>query len=383
MHTIKYWISSFLLIFITSPIGWSQYNKTLESFEKEFVKIIEKVRTSVVSVEIYYKDQAKRISSGIILDKAGHIITVAKPLDDFVKILVQVESGKKYGAVLLGTDLHTNLAVLKISAPNLKPVERGYSDRLRLGAFLIVVGNPYGLKKSVSVGIVSGLNRTVLLEGCKSWQTGIIQTTAPINPGDAGGLVVDSKGRFVGMASSTLARTCGFAASQIGFIAEKLKKLLHLIYQGPKTPHNNQLTEHIKYLLKIIPKFNTQANLIPSPQGINFVLPSNTIYWVATQIIRYGKVPRGWLGVKVVDSGYGEGVLVIAVVKGSPAEKSGILPGDLLLKVDNTRLNSSDKLLHYILHSLVNQKVTFLIKRNNQKFTITCTLCSPPHKHNK
>lgn len=341
----------------------------LQSFEQEFIKIIEKVQFSAVTIEIH-ANQNRRFSSGVILDEAGHIATVACSCKDSEKIYVRLGMGKKLPARLEGIDAATNLAILKIDEVDLKPVERGDSDQLQLGAFLIIVGNPYGLKNSVTYGIVSGLNRTVKME--EGWEvrlTGIIQTNASINPGDAGGLVVDSRGKFVGMVSSTLANSRKPTPSSASLydLLETLRKMVE----------NGDLSH--SQAKKIMEELVANQVAHPKPiQGINFIVPSNSIYWVADQIIQNGEVRRGWVGIEVVDHDSGEGVMVTTVFQGSPAEQAGIFANDHLIKIDNLGISNSDFLLHKISHFCVNRRVCFTLKRTSREFDVLLNLAKQP-----
>ena len=155
------------------------HGQPLNDFEEEFIKIVQNVKSSVVKIKISYSHKTTlRESSGIILNEEGYIVTVASAVKGANSIWVYPDINQRFLAKLIGTDNPTNLALLKIDSKDVKPVERGLSDSLRVGAFLIVFGNPYGLNNSVSTGIVSGLNRCVWSKECKRPLPGLIQTTA-------------------------------------------------------------------------------------------------------------------------------------------------------------------------------------------------------------
>lgn len=346
--------------------------QSLKNFEDEFIEIVKKVRASVVSIEIFHKQHGyTRVSSGVLLDKQGHIVTVASTLQENQKILVKLESQEQYDAKIIGIDRKTNIAILKMDATQLQAVAKGDSAELQVGAFLIIIGNPYGLTKSVSYGIVSGVDRVVWMAGANSPLTGLIQTTAPINPGDAGGLVVDSQGRFVGIASSTLSRNAIVCGHQ-QFLLRKLLESLREHLQQDQISDSEMM--RIAEMLQSLP-----GNAFVS-QGINFILPGNTIYWVAEQIIQYGEVRRGWIGIDVRDCEDGKGVSVTNVVPQSPAAQNGIRMQDRLLAIDGAAIPNSLLLLHKVSHMMVDQQVCFTILRDTQTIEIRLRLGKSPEK---
>lgn len=369
MSKIHYGLVWMYLLGTLTPL----LGQSLRNFEEEFIEIIAKSRAAAVSIEIVSKQTGNnRLNSGILLDQEGHIVTVANSLKDQQKVAVWLESRQQYEARVVGTDPHTNIAVLKIDAPDLMPVKQGYSGDLRVGAFLIIIGNPYGLAKSVSYGITSGLNRAVWLEGQGAPITGLIQTNASISPGDAGGLVVDSQGKFIGMVSSTLSRNLMWSGSH-NAVLQKLKTVLKQSSHATQMP-DAEVVKILEIVLQQLP-----GNAIGS-QGINFILPSATIYWVAEQIIKQGEVHRGWIGVDVKDSDAGDGVVVTHVVPDSPAAHSDIKIDDRLTVIDGETIVNSLTLLHRISHASTGQTVTFTIIRSQEKLTVALQLGKNPKK---
>jgi S1-C subfamily serine protease len=372
MASVRYGLISLAIILVFSNIC----AQPLNDFEEEFIKIIQRVRPCVVKIVVTYKHkEISRTNSGIILDKEGHIITVSRAVKNAHTISVHLHSGQKVNATLVGIDPQTNLAVLKIEVQHISPVEKGLSDRLRVGAFLITIGNPYGLRNSVSTGIVSGLNRCVCAKGVARPLTGLIQTTAPINPGDDGGLVVDSRGRFVGMAFSTLRRDNASVETQ-EFLVKFLQEL----------EKNGGLTKNLRTKLELFLQYTSpehhewamSSSSALISQGINFVLPSETIYWVAQQIITSGVVDRGWVGLTVKDSETGQGAVITEIVPGSPSAKSDLRAGDYLLSLNNVGIKDSHSLLHQISHLLAGQKIEITFLRDRKKYTTVVTLARMP-----
>lgn len=360
---------TWLLILITAsyPQDSGGSLNPLQLFEKQFIKIVRDVHDSVVTVEIL---EQKRVYSGVILNQEGYIATMVPVLSGSEKIFV-LGTGERVTAQLVGQDPRTNLVILKIKAPNLSPVVRRDSNEIEVGAVLIIVGNPYGLEKSVAYGIVSGKNRTVKMENGDVPLPGIIQTTLPLNPGDTGGLIVDSNGKFVGMgmACATLPRI-----PPMEDINGTMYNALGLVYKLEKEGSLNhaQVTELVELISK-----NFRSKPV---QGISFVLPASTIYWVADQIIQRGQVYRGWAGLEVKDNENGTGVLVTKVSPGSPAWESGLKEGDHIVMIDGEPIPNSDFLLYKISHTLAEQKVFFVVIREDKKQNIVLTLIKIPPK---
>lgn len=382
MGLVKYCLT-FLMASTMFPYVQGQ---PLNAFEEEFIKIIQNARPCVVKIKVTYKHKCNpRSSSGIILDQEGHIATVASAIKGGSDICVHLDSGQRLKGKLIGIDIETNLAVLKVDFPQLKPVDRGFSDELRVGAFLVTIGNPYGLSNSVSTGIVSGLKRCVYMRGCSRPITGLIQTTAPINPGDDGGLVVDSRGKFVGMAFSTLQRDVLSSANHEFFLKffQFLKEMQKNSTLSPE--HRNKAD----FLFKYYP-FDHHQHLTAGSgnafvsQGINFVLPSKRIYWVVSQIIKKGALKRGWLGISVTETDSGRGLLVTQVLPQSPAEKNQIQPGDILISIHGNENSDSYTLLDQISYFLAEETPSLKFIRKDKELLKTIPLAEmPPEPKNK
>lgn len=358
-----------LILIITLGITQHICGQNLHNIEDNFIKIIEKSRKSVVRVRIFYKNKRNSANSGIVIDSRGHIVTLASVMNGHQKIVILGNDGKNYKASLIGVDAQTNIAVLRVKAKKLFKVGKSYSENLRPGSWLIIIGNPYGLKDSASVGIVSGLKRCVQLGGFPRPLPGLIQTTAPINPGDGGGLVVDSRGRFVGMVFSTLKR-----ASVVNKILAHLKKLK--LGKMPNKNFKHDVQKLIKYMQKHkkMNSFIAMNAMNTMATGINFILPSDTILWVSRQIIAKGKVERGWVGMKVKDCNSGQGVIITDILPQSPAFKSGLQKNDKIVLFNNRKIENSHFLLHHITHLLKNQKIKLVILRGEKRFVKLLTL---------
>ena len=230
--------------------------------------------------------RAQSAGSGVIVDgQAGYIVTNHHVVDRSHEIRVTLSDGREFPAALVGVDSPVDLAVLKIDADDLTELPFADSQKLRVGDFVIAIGNPFGLSQTVTSGIVSALGRSGLIQGYENF----IQTDASINPGNSGGALVDLNGRLVGINTAIFARSGGNV-------------------------------------------------------GIGFAIPSNLVSSIMDEIIEHGAVQRGRIGVTVaglnaqlaelhgVDET--EGILVTEVVPGSAADSAGIRPGDILASID-------------------------------------------------
>jgi Do/DeqQ family serine protease len=229
------------------------------------------------------RDEGRAAGSGVMVDPRGYILTNNHVVENATEIEVRLSDDRKFKAALVGRDGRTDLAVLKIENPAgpLPVADLGDSDRLRVGQWAIAIGNPFGLDRTVTVGIISATGRTHV--GVATYEA-FIQTDASINPGNSGGPLLNLDGRVVGI--------------------------------------------------------NTA--IVSSGQGIGFAIPINMARDIMTQLINRGKVVRGWLGVAIQDLspelaaslGVKEdaGALVAAVMKDGPAAAAGLRPGDVIVE---------------------------------------------------
>ncbi len=264
------------------------------------------------------------LGSGVILSKNGYIVTNYHVISGATKITVTIYNGKKYTAKLIGGDPKTDLAVLKIDAKNLHPITISDSDKAQVGDVVLAVGNPFGLKETVTMGIISAKNRTSI--GLNSYEN-FIQTDAAINPGNSGGALVDMKGRLIGINSAILTESGA----------------------------NN---------------------------GIGFAIPSNMMKFVVTSLIKTGKVQRGYLGVMISNInpdkaklyGISKGVLINKVEPHSAASKAGLKPGDIIVAVNGEEVNNASELRNKIAFKGAGAEVTLRIYRNGKYITLTTKL---------
>ena len=244
--------------------------------------------------------EVSNLGSGVIVTPNGYILTNQHVIDSADEIQVALADGQTVPARVVGADPETDLAVLKIEAGKLPAITFAHADSLKVGDWVLAVGNPFGVGQTVTAGIVSALGRTHL--GINTFEN-FIQTDAAINPGNSGGALVDSAGNLVGVNSAIYSRTGG-------------------------------------------------------SQGIGFAIPVSIARQVMEQIIQSGSVTRGWVGIEVQDMTpelaesfnlkNAEGALIAGVLKGGPADAGGIQPGDILLSVNDNKVSDSATLLNLI-----------------------------------
>ncbi len=244
--------------------------------------------------------EVSNLGSGVIVSANGYILTNQHVVEAADEIQVALADGRTLPARVVGADPETDLAVLKIDADNLPAITFALADSLKVGDWVLAVGNPFGVGQTVTAGIVSALGRTHL--GINTFEN-FIQTDAAINPGNSGGALVDSAGNLVGVNSAIYSRTGG-------------------------------------------------------SQGIGFAIPVSIARQVMEQIIQSGSVTRGWVGIEVQDMTpelaesfnlkNAEGALIAGVLKGGPADAGGIRPGDILLSVNDNKVSNSATLLNLI-----------------------------------
>src|SRR5881409_3886732 len=260
------------------------------------------------------REDTRASGSGVIVDAKGYVLTNNHVIENAQDITVRLSDGRKFTAKLVGRDPKTDLAVLKVDAPALLPVaELGDSDQLRVGQWAIAIGNPFGLDRTVTVGIVSATARNRV--GVATYEN-FIQTDASINPGNSGGPLLNLDGKVIGI--------------------------------------------------------NTA--IVSTGQGIGFSIPINMAREVMTQLIDKGRVVRGWLGVSIQDlspdlaAGFGVpgagGVLVADVMKDSPAEAGGLRGGDVVVELDGTRIREVHDLQRRIAGVAPGQKVRLVVVRD-------------------
>jgi serine protease Do len=277
----------------------------------------------------------RALGSGFVVDKEGHVLTNRHVVDDADQISVTLSNGKRYDAKLVGKDARTDVALLKIEPKEaLTVLELGDSDQTEVGEWVMAIGNPFGLGgNSVTVGVVSFKGRPLTL-GTRGTAIDMIQTDASINPGNSGGPLLNTRGQVVGI--NTL-----------------------IITQG-----------------------------VPQSSGVGFAVPINIAKEVLPQLREKGKVVRGWMGVqiqpisedmanslKMADT---KGAIVSDVTAGSPAEKAGLKPGDVVVGVDGRPVEDSNDLSRHIASKAPQSVARLRILRDGAEQPVAVTLGTFP-----
>ncbi len=266
------------------------------------------------------------LGSGVVVDaKRGFILTNSHVIDKADEITVTLRDKRKLNAKLIGADRDTDVAVIQVDAKNLSQLEFADSNKLRVGDFAIAIGNPFGLGQTVTSGIISALGRSGLgIEGYEDF----IQTDASINPGNSGGALVNLRGQLVGINTA-------------------------IISPGGANGGN---------------------------VGIGFAIPINMAEEVMLQLIEFGEVKRGRLGVYVQDltpelaTAFGmaqrEGAVISQIAEDSPAQKAGLKPGDIIIGINGKQVSNSSDLRNYIGLLRAGQNISMQIVRNSKKKTV-------------
>ena len=281
--------------------------------------------------------QQRGLGSGFIIDADGFILTNQHVIDGADKIEVTLSDGRKFPAKVKGQDERADLAVLKINAKNLKALELDDSDNVRIGQFAIAVGNPFGIaiKPTVTVGVISALNRSLPRSYGDKDYSDLLQTDAAINPGNSGGPLVDIEGKVIGINVAIISTTGGY-------------------------------------------------------QGIGFAIPINTAKHVLSDLISGRKVLYGWLGVNVQDldedlaKQFGltetKGVLVARTLAGSPAEKGKIMNGDIIKTFDGKPVENVRELLKLVGRAPIGKKVKVVVLRDKRDVALDIEIAQRPEE---
>ncbi len=269
--------------------------------------------------------------SGVIISKDGYIVTNNHVVADANELEVSLSDKRTYKAKVIGTDPSTDLAVIQIKENNLPALPFGNSDQVKVGSWVLAVGNPFNLTSTVTAGVVSAKARniSILREKSPVPIESFIQTDAAINPGNSGGALVNLNGDLIGINTAIASPTGAYS-------------------------------------------------------GYGFAVPVNLVTKVVEDIIRYGAVQRGFLGIiirdldgnlaKEKDLSISEGVLVDSLNKESAAKDAGLKKGDVIVKVDQTKVNSSSELQEQIARHRPGDKVNLTVYRDGKEMPFMVTL---------
>jgi serine protease Do len=344
---------------MTSPSGTALQSREvsvgsglLAQFEKELTELVERVSPSVVAIystqevsrgfgedfpfffPFQVPQERRSLGSGVIIAlKNGkfYILTNNHVVQGAKRIRVRFDPHTEKDGKLVGGDPKTDVAVVEVDAKGIENSEGrvaklGDSDKLKVGQLVIAIGNPYGLERTVTFGVISALRRSIGITQYESF----IQTDAPINPGNSGGPLINIKGEVIGI--------------------------------------------------------NTA--IVAEGQGLGFAIPINLAKWVADQLMAKGRVVRGWLGVVIQEItpeiaetiGVKEGILVSQVAPGSPAEKAGLKVGDIIVAIDGEKVREVRELQFRVMKTPPGTEITLTILRGGKEQTIKAKVGEMPEE---
>jgi len=306
----------------------------LDAYSRAVIEAAEKVSPSVVYIQVTTKRNSRRqpereatgSGSGFVVTPDGFILTNSHVVHGATKIDVALMDGRRFQAQLIGDDPDTDLAVIRITAPNLVPANLGTSQSIRVGQLVIAIGNPYGFQYSVTAGVVSALGRSLRAQSGRLMD-GVIQTDAALNPGNSGGPLVNTRGEVIGV--------------------------------------------------------NT-ATILPA-QGICFATSIDTAKFVAGRLIRDGRISRSYIGfagqnvpiprqiVRYYQLPVESGILVVSFennTKASPAKDAGLLTGDLIVDFDGHPIQGIDDLHKLLTDERIGRSTPVTIIRGTQKLIL-------------
>jgi serine protease Do len=335
----------------------------LEQIEQALCDAVDKARPSVAQVVVRrtleleagtVRDQV--VMSGVIWSADGHIVSLGRAFDGADAIEVVLASGESRPAELVGTDDDTGVALLRMKVDGLKsplmPATLGAAKGIRAGAFVIAISNPFGLPGSAAIGNVAGTSRRVKRGSLALAE--VLQITTPVNPGDPGGLLANSRGEMIGIVASTYERSTESDAfsriyQEVNEIARKLSKPRdEARFAGGASPFG--------------------------AHGIGFALPVEQAREAVDRIKAAPRAPAGYLGVTVERSEGDEGVAVVGIREGSPAAKAGLQQNDILLRFDGRPIASLKDLKRLLVETPVGKPIELEVRRGDAKMAVRATL---------
>ena len=279
--------------------------------------------------------RATSLGSGVIVSSKGYILTNNHVVEAADEIEVALVDGKKLKARAVGSDPESDIAVLQVEGESLPAITFGETDALRVGDVVLAIGNPFGFGQTVTMGIVSALGRSQL--GINTFEN-FIQTDAAINQGNSGGALVDTAGNLVGINTAIYSRTGGSL-------------------------------------------------------GIGFAIPASSAKSIMEQIIRTGKVVRGWIGVEAqeITAEIAEsfrlsstnGALVRSVLPGGPAERAGLRPGDILVAIEGKPVKDPSSMLNLVAALVPGKPAAIRLQRENKALEVQVTVGTRPTQQNR
>lgn len=286
---------------------------------------------SLNPLEMYYQQQERSSGSGVIISDDGYIVTNHHVIEEATNVEVIMNNNQRFYAKIVGMDPSTDLALLKIKAKNLPFVRYGNSDAVKIGEWVLAVGNPFNLNSTVTAGIVSARARNIriLREKNNLQVESFIQTDAAVNPGNSGGALVNLKGELIGVNSAIATATGTYS-------------------------------------------------------GYSFAIPVSLVKKVMDDLLEYGQIQRGLLGVQIQDVNasiaeqlelpINDGVLVTRVNLGSAAEEANLQPGDVITAIDNHFVKSVSELQEWVARNRPGKEINVTYLRENKSTIVKARL---------
>ncbi len=316
----------------------------LAKLDREFTALVSRVLPSVVSIEaipadnvdprfqmlrfLFGGDEAgvRPSGSGVIVSASGHVVTNLHVVNNARAVQVQLADGRTLPATFVGADGPSDIALLKIEAEGLQVLPFGDSDKVNVGQMVFAVGNPLGLQETVTQGIISAKGRRALSEAANEF----FQTDAAVNPGNSGGPLVNLEGEIIGI--------------------------------------NNSIS--------------------PQGQGIGFSIPSNTVRRVFESIRDHGRFIRPWFGAYMrsltpqlaqqLGLPDASGVLMLHIYEGSPAEKGGVKPGDVIIEFNGKTVRDLIDLRNRVAETDIGQEIAMRVRREGKELTLRSVVAAEP-----
>ena len=360
---------------ICTFMSFSVYSQDVVSLEEATIKVASDVGKSVVSIssvikekvagglrfgspfegpegdhfQRFFKDffgglperelERKGLGSGVIIDKEGYILTNEHVIAGATEIKVKLSDGREFDAEMKGKDKRSDLAIIKIDVKNLPVAKLGNSNDLKIGNWVVAIGNPFGFaienpEPTITVGVVSALHRDLPAMERRQWGYGdLIQTDAAINPGNSGGPLVNLEGKIVGINTAIITTSGGY-------------------------------------------------------QGLGFAIPINSAKRILNRLLKGERILYGWLGVNIQDLNDDlrnyfrikerKGIIVLKVYKDSPAEKANLKEGDLILTFADKPIKKTRDLVKMVSTSDVGKKIPLGILRSGKKMTVKVKIGKMP-----
>jgi Do/DeqQ family serine protease len=281
----------------------------------------------------YFFDQGETpqvgTGSGVIYTSDGYIITNNHVVDHAQEVEVTLYDNRTFKAKVIGTDKKTDLAVIKIDAADLPVLDAGDSDAAEVGEWVLAVGNPFDLTSTVTAGIISAKGRSIRILGAADAIEAFIQTDAAVNPGNSGGALVDTKGRLLGINTAIATRTGAY-------------------------------------------------------QGYSFAIPVNLVTRIVDDIIEYGSFQRAYLGVSIAEMDsedaqelgidLSQGVIILDLMDGGSAQYAGLLPKDIIVKIDGKGIKGVPELQETVGRAKVGDEITVTVVRRGEEVDVPVRL---------